>query len=147
MKVKDIMTRDVKTISPDMSVKDAAAMLSRMQISGLPVADKEGHIIGMFTEKDLIRLTLPSYVEHAGEFVYLLDTNGFAKKSAELEKIKVSDAMRKDVICVGEDTSLAEVSRIMITKKVRRIPVLKDDKLAGIVARADIVREILKHLE
>ena len=147
MKVKDVMTREVTTLSPQMSVKDATGMLFKMQISGLPVTDEEGHVLGMFTEKDLIRLTLPSYVEHAGEFVYLLDTNGFAKKSAELDKMKVSDAMRKEVICVGEDTPLAEVARIMITKKVRRIPVLKDDKLVGIVARADIVREILKNLE
>jgi len=145
MKVKDIMTRDVITLSPDMSVKESMEKLFKLHISGLPVVDENKKVIGMFTEKNLIRLTLPSYVEQAGEFVFLMDIEGFDKKSSELEKIKVRDAMRKEVICVDEDTPFVEVARIMITKGVRRIPVLnKDGTLVGIVAREDIVKQIME---
>ena len=144
MKVKDIMIREVKTLSPDMSVKDAALKLFLLQISGLPVVDSEGHILGMFTEKELIRLTLPNYIEQAGEFAYMLDTDGFEKKAGELDKIKVSDAMRKEVVCISEDTPFPEAVRLMITKKIRRIPVVKENKLIGIIARSDIVEEIIK---
>lgn len=144
MKIKEIMTKEVKTLSPSMSVKDAIALLVKFEISGLPVVDERRYVVGMFTEKDLLRLVLPDYTEQGGEFVYLLETDGFEKKAAEFESIKVSDVMRKEVICVEEETSMVEVARLMIVKKIRRIPVLKYDRLSGIVARADIVKEIAR---
>jgi len=144
MKIKEIMTKEVKTLSPSMSVKEAIALLVKSEISGLPVVDERRYVVGMFTEKDLLRLVLPDYTEQGGEFVYLLETDGFEKKAAEFENIKVSDVMRKEVICVEEETPMVEVARLMIVKKIRRIPVLKYDRLSGIVARADIVKEIAK---
>jgi CBS domain-containing protein len=74
----------------------------------------------------------------------MLDTGGFEKKAGELDKIKVSDAMRKEVTCISEDTPFPEAVRLMITKKIRRIPVVKDGKLIGIIARSDIVEVIIK---
>ena len=145
LKVKDLMTKEVLTVPPDMSVKEAARLLFEKEISGLPVANQENKIIGMITEKDLIAMALPNYLEKLGDFDFILDEEPFLKKIADADKVKVKDIMRKEVLCVDEDTPLPEVARLMIINKVRRIPVLdKSKNLVGIIARADIVKEIAR---
>lgn len=144
MKVKDIMTKKVKTLSPDISVKDAAIKLFELQISGLPVVDNGNHVVGMFTEKDLIKMVLPAHIEHVEGLTQIFGGEALEKKFARADNIKVSEIMRKEVVCVDEDIDIAEVAKIMIMKKVRRIPVVKDNKLIGIVARGDIVRELVR---
>jgi CBS domain-containing protein len=146
MKISEIMTRDVFTVPPDMSVKELANLLFQKEISGLPVVDKEGHILGMVTEKDIIKMAMPKYLEYEGlnDFAFVLDTGPFWKKVAAADKLSVKDIMRKDVLCVTDDTPVPEVARLMITKNVRRVPVLREGKLAGIIARSDIVKEIAK---
>jgi len=138
------MTREVKTLSPDMSVKDAAVKLFTLQISGLPVVDAENRVVGMFTEKDIIKMVLPSNIEQVEGLTQLFGGEALEKKFARTADIKVSEVMRREVICVDEDTDVAEVAKMMIVKKVRRIPVVRDNKLAGIVARGDIVKQLLK---
>ena len=141
MKVKEIMTKDVTSITPDTNAKEALELLLKMQISGLPVIDKENKLIGMFTEKDILRVILPSYIEKVGRFIYEEDPKATRKKFQDLKDLLVTKLMRKDVVTVDEDASLCEVTRLMFTQKVRRIPVLdKEKKIVGIVAREDIVR-------
>ena len=145
MKVAELMTREVLTIPPDMSVKEAAQLLFEREISGLPVVDEKKKVIGMITEKEIIGMALPQYAEQLGDFDVTLDDEPFIKKIAQADKIRVKDVMRKEILCVNEDVSVAEIARLMIAKKARRIPVLdKNKKLAGIIARADIVKEIAR---
>jgi len=141
MKVKEIMTKDVTSVTPDTNAKEALELLLKMQISGLPVIDKENKLIGMFTEKDILRYILPSYIEKVGRFIYEENPKATRKKFQDLKDLLVTKLMRKDVVTVDEDASLCEVTRLMLTQKVRRIPVLdKEKKVVGIVAREDIVR-------
>lgn len=145
MKVSELMTREVMTIPPEMSVREAAKALFEREISGLPVADEKRNVVGMITEKEIISMALPKFAEQFGDFDVILDETPFEKKLAEADRIKVKDVMRKDVLCVPEDISVAEVARLMIAKKARRIPVLdKNKKLVGIIARADIVKKIAR---
>lgn len=145
MKVSELMTRNVMTIPPEMSVRDAAKILFEREISGLPVADEQKRVVGMITEKEIIAMAMPKLVEQLGDFDYVLNEEPFARKIAEADKIKVKDVMRREVLCVDENTAIAEVARLMIAKKARRIPVLgKDKKLVGIIARADIVKKIAR---
>lgn len=145
MKVSEIMTKDVMTIPPEMSVREAAHHLFEKQISGLPVVDENRKVVGMITEKEIISMALPKFAEQLGDFDIILDDTPFDEKLSEADKIKVKDVMRKEVLCVSEDISVAEVARLMLAKKARRIPVLdKNKKLVGIIARADIVREIAR---
>ncbi|MFN7170229.1 MAG: HPP family protein, partial [Candidatus Omnitrophota bacterium] len=144
MKIKEIMCREVKSLSPEMSVKEAWELLSQMEISGLPVIDKEGKLLGMFTEKDILKKIFPGYLDKVGRFVYEENPKGIKKKVSEFEKLKVKELMRLEVITVDEDTALCEVARIMLTQKVRRIPVLnKEKKVVGIIARQDVLRGLL----
>jgi len=142
MKVKEIMTKEVTSVSPETDVKKALNLLLTMGISGLPVIDDKGRLLGMFTEKDILRNILPSYIEKVGRFIYQENLKSIKNKFEGLAKLTVSQLMRKDVITVDENTNLCEVAHLMLTQKVRRIPVLdeKEKKVAGIVAREDVVK-------
>lgn len=145
MKIKEIMTKEVVSIKPDDNAKEALEVLFQMQISGLPVIDVHRKLVGMFTEKDVLSYTLPSYIEKVGRFIYEENPKSTKKKLRELSKVKVSQLMRHEVVTTTEDTSLCEVVRIMLIKKARRIPVVdKAGKVIGIVARGDILRALVK---
>jgi CBS domain-containing protein len=114
MTAKQIMTRDVITVSPTIRVKELAMTLIKNQISGVPVADKKGKIIGVVSEADIV-----------------------AKKGKT-----VRDIMTKKIISVTEDTPVEEIARLMTTHKIKRLPVMNGGKVSGIVSRADIVSAI-----
>jgi len=141
MKAREIMTKEVVSIKPDDNTKDALDILFKMQISGLPVIDTQGRLVGMFTEKDILKQILPSYLEKVGRFVYEENPKSIKNKFQDLANLSVSQVMRKDVITIDEDASLCEVARLMLTQKIRRIPVLdKEKRVVGIVVREDIVK-------
>jgi CBS domain-containing protein len=114
MNAKDIMTRDIITVSPTMSVKNLALALIKNQISGAPVADKNGKIVGVVSEADLI-----------------------AKNGKDVKSI-----MSKKIISVSEETSVEEIARLMTAHAIKRMPVMKEGAIVGIVSRADIVSAI-----
>jgi CBS domain-containing protein len=120
MIAKDIMTRDVVTASPAMTVKNLASMLIKNQISGAPVAAKDGKLIGIVSEADIL-----------------------AKKGKDVKAI-----MSKKVISVSEDTEVEQIAKLMTTYKINRLPVVRENKAVGIISRADIVNAIAmgKHI-
>ena len=145
MKVKDIMAKDVKIIPPDMSAKDALDLLFTMKISGLPVIGEQDKLLGMFTEKDILRALLPSYLHQVGSFVYTQQPKGIKNKVAELVNIKVKDIMRKEVVTLDEDVSLYEAARVIMTRGARRLPVLnKAGKVVGMLARQDVIKALIE---
>lgn len=148
MKVKEIMTKEVVSVSPYAYAKEALDLLFKMQISGLPVIDSQAKLVGMFTEKDIISYILPSYIEKVGRFIYDENPKSTKKKFLGLSKMTVSQLMRKDVVTTSEDAPLCEVARIMLTQKARRLPVLdKSGKVVGIVARGDVLKALAKEVE
>lgn len=145
MVIKDIMVTDVKAISTQMSAKEALELLIQYEISGLPVVDQDKKLVGMFTEKEVFAHILPSYIEKVGRFIYEDDPKSSRKKFQELGNIQVSQIMRKAVVTTREDVHLVEVARIMLTQKIRRLPVLdQGGKMVGIVARSDVLKAMLR---
>lgn len=140
MKVKDIMVIDVRHLSPESSAKDAFYKILNQHISGLPVIDENGKLVGMFTEKDILNYILPSYIEKVGKFIYGETPKAIMNKLITLDQIKVKDLMRKEVVTINEDAPLAEAAHLVLTQKARRIPVVKESKVIGIIAREDILR-------
>lgn len=144
MKVREIMKREVISLSPELSVKEGVEILLKRRISGLPVMDKNERLKGMFTEKDFLRYLLPSYLDKVGEFRYEENPKYVKHKISQMDKLKLRQLMRREVVTVEEDVTLCEVARMMLTQKVRRIPVVsKDGRVVGMVTREDIVRALL----
>jgi CBS domain-containing protein len=110
--VGQILTPDVVTVQPDMAIENAARMLFTQSISGMPVVDEDGRLVGVVTEFDII-----------------------AKEGRT-----VGDIMTSDVVTVGEETDAETVARILIDRRVRRVPVVRDGIVVGIVSRSDLVR-------
>ncbi|RKY33096.1 MAG: hypothetical protein DRP74_00900 [Candidatus Omnitrophota bacterium] len=148
MKIKEIMIRDVISLKPDDRGQEALDLLFKSKISGLPVIDEGGKLLGMFTEKSVLSYILPSYVEKVGRFIYQDNPKAISRKLTELKVVKVSQLMRREVITTSEEASLTEAARLMLTQKVRRLLVVdKEKKVLGIVARCDILKAIPKEAE
>lgn len=145
MKIKDIMITDIKTVSLDMNAKEALELLFKYKMSGLPVVDKDFRLIGMFTEESVLFKLFPSYTKEVGSFIYEDKSQLIQKRVTQLGEYRVSDIMLKDIVTVSEDSPIFELVRLMLTKYIRRIPVVdKDNKIIGIVSRGDILKSLIK---
>ncbi len=144
LRVKDVMSTDIKSLSSDINAKEALKILIETGMSGLPVIDKDNSLLGIFTEREVLKAILPVYVKDVGTFIYADDSKSELKKIAALEKFLVKDLMRKDVPTIGEEMSLAEASKLMLTKSERRVIVIKGKKAVGVITRADVVSALAK---
>jgi CBS domain-containing protein len=141
MKVQDVMTRDVKTVSPDASLKDVAEMLVRSRISGLPVVDASGAVLGVVSEADIVGKEAGSAPEQSllGRLLH------GSPDDSRLDARTAGEAMTAPAITVQSDREVAEAARVMTDRGVNRLPVVDaDGTLAGIVTRADLVRAFLR---
>ncbi len=147
VKVKDIMSKDVKTVSPDSSVEDVAKILSENDMSGLPVVENE-KLVGIISESDLIvqdkKLHFPDYINVIGGIIYLESYKNFKKEFKKFTASKVKDLMSKKIITVSPDDTVQDAATIMSEEDVNRLPVLEDGKLVGIITRGDIVRNLAR---
>jgi predicted transcriptional regulator len=145
MQVKEIMTSDVISVSPDMEVHKLAELFIKEDISGAPVIDKDGSLLGVALEEGLIfqdkKVHLPTFIYFAMGFLTL----GAHKLDEEMKRIaggKVADIMDKDMAIISPETSVEEVATIIVEKKKHYFPVLKDNTLVGVVTKKDIIRAI-----
>ena len=146
----DVMTRDVAVVYPDTSLLDAVKLMAKRRISGVPVLDRGGTIVGMLSEGDLIRWH-EGYTERQARWLDML-AEGTALAPEFLTGIReqnrrVSTVMSQGAITVSETTPAREVARLMHANDIKRVPVLRDGKLVGIVARSDLVRALAEKLE
>ena len=146
MKTKDIMTKEVVTVKPEMTIEELARLFTRHDISGAPVLDEAGGLIGIVTENDLIkmeqRLHIPTIITIFDAVIYLGSSKKFEDDLKRMAATKVSDIYKRDVITITENTTLEEVATIMCEKDIHHLPVVKKGKLMGIVGKKDIVRAI-----
>ena len=149
MFAKDIMTKEVLTVKPDMSIRDLADFLVKNKISGVPVVDDGNKVIGIVTENDLIRqnvpLHIPTVITILDSFFYLGSPKNFEEELNRMVAATVSDLCTKKVISVEENTPVKKIANIMESGKAGHlIPVVENGKIVGIIGKADIVRAIAK---
>jgi CBS domain-containing protein len=145
----DLMTRDVAVVHPESSLLEAAKILARREISGMPVVDDAGTIVGMMSEGDLLRWH-EGFSERQARWLDML-ADGFQLAPDFVAGIrdqhrKVKTVMAPGATTVTEETSAREVARLMYAKKIKRVPVVRDGKLVGIIARSDLVRALAQML-
>ncbi|TCL65241.1 CBS domain-containing protein [Rhizobium sp. BK251] len=143
MRVKDVMTAKVVTVSSDSSVRQAAEIMLAYHISGVPVIDGDGRLVGMISEGDLIRRTELGAVVPSGSDEQPLSAAERANAYIKRTSWRVGDAMTADLVAAEEDTPLTQVASLMEKRRVKRIPVLRDGQLVGIVSRADLLQAII----
>jgi CBS domain-containing protein len=143
MKAQDIMTREVVKIRADTTVEEIARLLSKHHIGGMPVVDENDRVIGIVSESDLFlkEKGLPfSAVKVPMLFKRWVDSDRLADIYEEARHHTASDVMTSDTVCVDAEDTISHVAWLMAQRNIKRVPVLRDGVLAGIITRSDIVR-------
>jgi CBS domain-containing protein len=146
MRAMDIMTTDVITVDPDMTVQDLAKLLAERGISGAPVVDASGRLVGVVSEGDLLhRAEIGTARRHRERRrSWWLDdfASDLARDYIRSHGRTVKDIMTRDVVTVTEDIDLGEVAALLEAKRIKRVPVTRDGKVIGIITRANLVRAL-----
>lgn len=151
--VKDVMTQQFHTLSPDMSLSQAVGMFKTAgeqegrKTFGMMVTEDNGRLIGMLSMYDILLLIQPKHI-HIWGAMEDVDIAGLVESSCrQARTIRVGDAMTPDVISVTPDTHLLVALDIMIKKHIRRIPVIEDEKIQGILYISDLFYHLVEALE
>ena len=138
------MTREVITIGLEASVEDLAKLLEERRISGVPVLDAQGNLVGVVTQSDLVQrsrdLELPPALNILDLHLFLETPSHFQKRLEKLLGNKVKDVMTVDPVTVAPDTPVKEIARLMSGKGMHTLPVVEAGKLVGIVGKLDLIR-------
>lgn len=144
MKVRDIMRQDVITVRPETPLKEVARLLVDHRISGLPVVDAEGHVLGVVSEGDLIVKERGSETERPRLLGALLGGDRLRAELAKVEARTAGDAMTSPPITIEPGAPVRAAAALMVERQVNRLPVVEDGRLVGIVTRADVVRTFVR---
>ncbi len=146
MKVKNIMTKKVVAIDQETKIIEIARLLSENKLTGLPVIDKNRRVIGIITESDLItrdtRIHIPSYVKFLDKLVYIKKGKDIKMREQckKIININAKDLMTKNPICISPEASIKKLAEIFTKEGINPIPVVRNNKLTGIVSRSDLVK-------
>lgn len=153
VKVREVMSSPVMSITPDTLVKDAAAMLAERNVSGVPVVEND-RVVGVFSEIDVLRsikttkkdlrLVFPSISSLGIAFQEEVTQREILEAYEEIGNTPVRDVMSKDVVTVAPEIALNEAIVMMVERKIQRLPVVEGEKLVGILTRGDIIRGLAK---
>ena len=125
LKAKDVMTKKVITISPEATLADVVKLLEANGITGVPVVDADEKVIGIITEKDILNFVL-TY-------------------SSKVQITKIKEAMTKNVICFTSDTDIDKIALCFSKSDIRRVPIVDEGKLVGIISRKDLISSLISH--
>lgn len=142
MQAKDIMTRNVITVSPTMSVRNAAILLRANNISGLPVVGDDGAVCGILTEGDLMP-RLGSNWGPIGKGTSGADERHELSNYIQIHGWSVAEAMSRDVISASSDTEIGRIAGIMTSHGIKRVPIIDGFQLVGIISRCDLLNLII----
>src|SRR5579884_2243550 len=144
MKAADVMTRPVLTVTPDGTIAEAARLMLERHVSGLPVLDGDGKIVGMLTEGDLLRRAETGTERHRPRWLELIIGPGrLARDYVDTHARRIAEVMTGDVITVTPQTELPDLVQLMENSHIKRVPVVDCGRLVGIVSRADLVHAML----
>ena len=147
LKAKDIMTRDVMTVSPETEITQAAKLLLSERINGVPVINQTGELVGILCQSDLIAqqksIPIPSLFTLLDGYIPLTLLNRLDREVEKMVATKVENAMTPDPITVDLDTDIEKVASLMVEKNYHTLPVVDGGNLVGIVGKEDVLRTLL----
>ncbi|AKJ68454.1 histidine kinase [Pandoraea thiooxydans] len=143
MRALDVMTPNVISVKPNATIRDVANLFLEHRISGAPVIDDGGKLVGVVSEGDLIRRAeIGTDKPHRSWWLGLFSTDAQAQEYVKSHGLLVADVMTRDVISVDEQTPLGDVASLLETRGIKRVPVLRGGKVVGLVSRANLVQAL-----
>ena len=146
-KAKDIMTKEVITVSPDTPIVEAARLLIEKHFNGLPVVDDKGRLAGIICQEDLIfqqkKIPIPSFFTVLDTLIPLSSKKNIEKEVEKIAAITVASAMTRDPITVGPEAEIEDIASLMIEHNIHSLPVLDQKTLVGIIGKEDILKTLL----
>ena len=144
MKVREIMTKDLTAEEKTIPVRELIFILNSADMSNMPIVDEEGRLIGIISEKDLIKAALPGYFEMLHSTSFIPDMNQLAKKLVQIADDAIEKYMQFDFICVEEDDDDLQAADLIIRRNLKSLPVVdKEGRLVGVVKRIDLLEHLL----
>ena len=147
LKVKDIMTREIITVSPETEIANAAKILLEERINGLPVIDAFGRLVGVLCQSDLVAqqmsIPIPSVFTLLDGYIPLTIIKRIDKEVEKIAALTVKQAMTPNPVTVGPETDIEDVAKLMVDKKYHTLPVMEGDKVVGIVGKKDVLKTLL----
>lgn len=145
--VRDIMTTDLITVTPDMDIVRAAKILLDNRINGVPVVDDRGRLVGILCQSDLVaqqkKLPLPNIFTFLDGFIQLTSKRQIEKQIRKIAALRVSETMTPKPVTVRPDTGLETVAALMVDSNFHTLPVVEDSHLVGIIGKEDVLRTLL----
>jgi len=144
MNVKDIMSSPALSVGSDSSITQAIELMLTKHISGLPVLDTEGRLVGIVTEGDFLRRAETGTQRQRPRWLeFLMGPGKIASEYTQSHGSKVAEVMTSDVRTVGEDTDLEKIVELMEKHRIKRVPVIRDDRIVGIVTRSNLMHAMV----
>lgn len=143
----EIMTRDVVSVTPETTLREITDLLIARNISGVPVVDAHGAVVGVVSETDLInedkrRVAIPRSLLFG---VFTIPESALREAFADGETLTANDLMTRHPYTVHEDASAREVCRALVERNINRVPVVRDNRLVGVITRTDVLRALHEH--
>jgi CBS domain-containing protein len=146
LQARDIMTTDILTVAPGTSISELSKMLENRKIGGVPVVDKNGRLVGVITQSDLVErardLELPPAINILDLHIFLQIPSHMIHRVEKMLGTTVADCMTANPVTVSPDTPLAKVAALMAKQKVHTLPVLEGEKLVGVIGKMDLIRAL-----
>lgn len=144
----DVMTKNVKTVTKQTTIRELAELFARHQVSSAPVLDDDGNLIGIVTETDLIEqdknLHIPTVISLFDWVIYLESDKKFEKELKKMTGQTVGDIYMEKVVTVTPATPVSEVADLMSSRQIHALPVVDGRRVVGIVARIDLIRTMIR---
>lgn len=144
MKISEIMKKKVLTVAPNDPIRKVAALICENHISGIPVVDNEERLVGIVSEKDVLKAMYPTYEEFFDDPLTNMNFERMEDRYKDVGSHPVKEIMTPNVVTLPPDTPILKAASTMILRRIRRIPVVHDGKLVGIVSQGDIHQAMFK---
>lgn len=147
LKVKDIMSQDVISVTPETEITKAAKILLEKRINGMPVIDPFGRLVGIICQSDLVAqqkgIPVPLIFTLLESFIPLTSRSRLDKEMEKITALTVKEAMTLEPVTVSPETDIEDVAKLMVDKKYHTLPVVEGGKVVGIVGKEDVLKTLI----
>jgi CBS domain-containing protein len=146
MRIREIMTRRVFSVRPEDSILQAGELMLQNDISGLPVVDSGGRVVGVVTERDFMRCAAPCGDVRPRWLEVLIGRMQLSNSALQRCESRVADVMTRNPVTATEEMPIEDVVRLMDTHRIKRVPIVRDGRLVGIISRIDLMRALVRSI-